>query len=416
MRRILLLSVLIIVLTACSSVATTPGPATQPPTASDTPTAATIPPPTEAPSQTAAPTAVASPGNVTVFPDPNAYGWAPVASNLQSPTDIQLPDDGSGRMFVLEQIGRIRVVKGGQLLDPPFLDISDKVGNAGNEQGLLGLAFHPDYKDNQYFYINYTDKQGNTVIARYQGRGDQADPGSEKVLIHQDQPFPNHNGGVLTFGPDGYLYAGLGDGGSGGDPFGNAQNTSVLLGKILRIDVDRGDPYTIPADNPFGNEIWEYGLRNPWRISFDKANGDLYIADVGQNTWEEVDYVSKGQGGLNFGWNYREASHDFKGTVPTNLNLTEPVDEYSHASGHCSITGGYVYRGGMPEWQGIYFYGDYCSGQIWGMMRTADPSSKTGWVSQVLYETGGHITTFGQDPAGEIYYADRGGTVYELQK
>jgi glucose/arabinose dehydrogenase len=412
----ILLLVLMMALSACGSTGTTPVPVTQPSIPSNTPQPPTIPAGTDVPTQVATPTAAGSQGNVTVLPDPNAYKWVPVASGFQLPTDIQFPDDGSGRMFVLEQPGRIRIVKGGQVLDPPFLDINEKVGSAGSEQGLLGLAFHPDYKNNPYFYVNYTDTQGNTVIARYQANGDEADPNSEKILIHQDQPFPNHNGGVLVFGPDGYLYAGLGDGGSQGDPFGNGQNTSVLLGKILRIDVDHGNPYAIPAGNPFGNEIWEYGLRNPWRISFDKANGDLYIADVGQNTWEEVDYVSKGQGGLNFGWNYREASHPYQGTVPPNLQLTEPVAEYSHVSSRCSITGGYVYRGSMPEWQGIYLYADYCSGETWGMLRTADPSSQTGWVSQILYSTGGNITTFGQDPGGEIYYADREGTVYELQK
>ncbi len=210
-------------------------------------------------------------------------------------------------MFVLEQPGRIRLVKAGQISPVPFLDISDKVGSRGSEQGLLGLAFHPDFAHTPYFYVNYTDIDGNTVIARFQARGDQADPGSEKILLHINQPFPNHNGGVLVFGPDGYLYAGLGDGGSEGDPLGNGQNTGVLLGKLLRIDVDKGDPYSIPPGNPFASaggrpEIWAYGLRNPWRISFDRATGDLYIADVGQDMWEEVDYLPAGSpGGANFG-------------------------------------------------------------------------------------------------------------------
>jgi glucose/arabinose dehydrogenase len=320
-------------------------------------------------------------------------------------------------MFILEQAGRILIAKNGQLGSTSFLDIRDKVGSAGNEQGLLGMAFHPGFKANPYFYINYTDINGNTVIARLQANGDVADPASEKDLMHVDQPFPNHNGGVLTFGPDGYLYAGLGDGGSAGDPFGNAQNKDVLLGKILRLDVDHGDPYTIPPDNPFGNEVWDYGLRNPWRFSFDRSSGDLYIGDVGQDTWEEVDYVPVGRGGgLDFGWNYREASHIYTGSVPPTLKLTEPVDEYSHAGGRCSITGGYVYRGSMPEWRGIYLYGDYCSGQIWGMVRSADPSSKTGWQSKVLFETRANITSFGQDSAGEIYFAGRAGTIYKLQK
>ena len=212
------------------------------------------------------------------------------------------------------------------------------------------------------------------------------------------------------------MYAGLGDGGSGGDPFGNAQNKAVLLGKILRLDVDHGDPYQVPPDNPFGNELWDYGLRNPWRFSFDTATGDLYIGDVGQNTWEEVDYVPVGQGGLNFGWNYREAAHVYAGQPPATLKLTDPVAEYSHTGGRCSITGGFLYRGSMPEWQGIYLYGDYCSGEIWGMIRSTDPSSKTGWDSKVLFETGANITSFGQDPTGEVYFAGRNGTIYKLGK
>jgi glucose/arabinose dehydrogenase len=343
-------------------------------------------------------------------------------SGLVSPVNIQFPDDGTGRMFVIEQVGRIRIVKNGQLSGPAFLDITDRVGSGGNEQGLLGLAFHPDFKDNPYFYVNYTDKNGNTVIARFQANGDAADPGSEKDLIKVDQPFSNHNGGVLVFGPrDGYLYAGLGDGGSQGDPHGNGQNTNVLLGKILRIDVDHGDPYAIPPDNPFANgggrpEIWAYGLRNPWRISFDRPTGDLYIADVGQDTWEEVDVAFGNPGGSNYGWNYYEGMHPYSGQAPVGVNFTFPVTEYSHTVGGCSITGGFVYRGSMPEWQGIYLYGDFCSGIIWGLIHSPDPSSGQPWQSQVLFETRANITTFGQDPSGEIYFADRGGAIYRLEK
>lgn len=415
MKRILFLLVTMILLVGCGPLGT----ASAPPTLS---TAAIETPPGPAPSTgTLSPTATivstaSNVGNAAAFPNPSMYKWTPVVSGLQSPTDIQFPDDGSGRMFVLQQPGRIALIRDGQIAQTAFLDIKSEVGSGGNEQGLLGLAFHPKFNDNPYFYINYTDTNGNTVIARFQADGDAANRASQKDLLHVDQPFPNHNGGALAFGPDGYLYAGLGDGGSADDPFGNGQNKDVLLGKILRVDVDHGDPYSIPADNPFGSEIWDLGLRNPWRFSFDKVSGDLYIGDVGQDTWEEVDVVGAGQGGLDFGWNYREASHIFKGSPPASLKLTYPVDEYSHASGRCSITGGFVYRGSLPEWQGIYFYGDYCSGEIWGMMRTSDPSSKTGWVSQVLFKTGGHITTFGQAPSGEIYYADRTGTIYKLQK
>ena len=416
MKRILFLLVMTLALTACGSSAATPAPVTLPVPASATVPAATAPAVTGSPAPTISPTA-GNTGNSTAFPDPAAYKWVPIASGLALPTDIQFPDDNSGRMFVLEQAGRILIVRNGQPAAASFLDIQSKVGSAGDEQGLLGMALHPDFRNNPYFYVNYTDTQGNTVIARFQAGDDAADPVTEKDLVHVAQPFPNHNGGVLVFGPDGYLYAGLGDGGSQGDPYGNGQNTNVLLGKILRIDVDHGDPYTIPAGNPFGSEIWEYGLRNPWRISFDKANHDLYIADVGQDTWEEVDYVANDQGGLNFGWNYREGLHRYSlANPPASLQLIDPVAEYSHVSGRCSITGGYVYRGSMPEWQGIYFYGDYCSGEIWGMLRASDPSSKTGWSSQLLYQTGTNITTFGQDPSGEIYFADRAGTIYKLQK
>ena len=294
---------------------------------------------------------------------------------------------------------------------------------AGSEQGLLGLAFDPAFKDNQYFYVNYTDTNGDTVIARYQANGDQADPASEKRLLRVDQPFANHNGGVLAFGPDGYLYAGLGDGGAEGDPLGNGQNTDVVLGKILRIDVASGDPYGIPAGNAFPSgggrpEIWAYGLRNPWRLSFDRATGDLYIGDVGQNTWEEVDYLPAGSpAGSNFGWSYREGNHGYSpANPPAGVQYVDPVAEYSHAEGGCAITGGYVYRGAMPEWQGIYLYGDYCSGFVWGLLRSNGTGSNTTWDSKLLFQTGASITTFGQDASGEIYLAGRGGTIYELQK
>ncbi len=409
MKLFISLLVLLMLLTACGGLSTTPVPATETsPTTEATETAVVASTSTVA-AATETPRAVA-------FPDPTGFTWAPVATGFVSPTDIEFPDDGSGRMFVLEQAGRIRIVKAGKVATGTFLDINGKVGSAGNEQGLLGLAFHPDFKANPYFYVNYTDVSGNTVIARFTANGDAADPASEKDLLHVEQPFPNHNGGVLRFGPDGYLYAGLGDGGSAGDPFGNGQNKAVLLGKILRLDVDHGDPYQVPPDNPFGNEIWDYGLRNPWRFSFDTATGDLYIGDVGQDTWEEVDYVPVGQGGLDFGWNYREASHVYKGQPPATLKLTYPVTEYSHTGGRCSITGGFLYRGSMPEWQGIYLYGDYCSGEIWGMIRSTDPSSKTGWDSKVLFETGANITSFGQDPTGEVYFAGRDGTIYQLGK
>ncbi|HEX2696750.1 MAG TPA: PQQ-dependent sugar dehydrogenase [Anaerolineales bacterium] len=369
---------------------------------------------------TATATLIPSPANATTFPDSTAYQWIPVVSGLDSPIDIEFLNDGTGRMFVIEQAGRIRVVENSQLLETPFLDITDRVHSTGNEQGLLGLAFDPHYKDNGFFYVNYTGQLGATFISRFQVTSDPniADPNSEKNLLHINQPFPNHNGGETTFGPDGYLYLGLGDGGSAGDPFGNGQSLDTFLGKILRIDVSKGDPYSIPPDNPFVNgggkpEIWEYGLRNPWRFSFDQATGDLYIGDVGQDAWEEIDYVPAGTpGGLDFGWNYREGNHKYiAAEPPASLHLTYPVVEYSHAEGGCSVTGGYVYRGAMPEWRGIYLYGDFCSGIIWGLIKT-----DSGWQHQVLFDSSANITAFGQDPQGEIYLASRGGTIYRLGK
>ncbi|MBO9367855.1 MAG: PQQ-dependent sugar dehydrogenase [Chloroflexi bacterium] len=345
-----------------------------------------------------------------VFPDPRLYTWEMVVSGLVRPVDIQSPP-AQDRLFIVEQDGRIRLFQNGQLLQLPFLDISDRVGTKGAEQGLLGLAFHPEFEKNGYFYVNYTDLQGNTVIARFQAEPGavQASPATEKRLLYLPQPYPNHNGGGMAFGPDGYLYLALGDGGSAGDPQNNAQNPRSLLGKLLRIDVDRGEPYAIPPDNPFGNEVWAYGLRNPWRFAFDR-NGDLYIADVGQNKWEEVNFLPAGSpSGANFGWNFWEGNHPYRSNPPA-TGFLFPVAEYGHDQG-CSVTGGVVYRGAMPEWQGIYFFGDYCSGRIWGLLRTAQ-----GWQMQPLFETHANISTFGRDAQGEVYFAHHGGSLYRLQR
>jgi glucose/arabinose dehydrogenase len=323
-------------------------------------------------------------------------------------------------LFIIEQAGLIQLWKDGALLDQPFLDIRDRVGSDASEQGLLGLAFHPRYTENGYFYVNYTDKNGDTHIARFTAAAqnpDQADPTSEVQLIFQPQPYANHNGGSVVFGPDGYLYLGLGDGGSGGDPQGNAQSTQTLLGKVLRIDVDGGNPYVIPPDNPFAGggglpEIYAYGLRNPWRISFDSLTGDLYIADVGQNQWEEIDFLPAGSTpGANFGWDFREGLHPFEGDSQGQA-LLDPVAEYDHSQG-CSVTGGFVYRGSnLPEWQGVYLYGDYCSGRVWGLLRTPDGS----WQNELLFETGYNISSFGVDQSGEVYLVDHSGNVYRLAK
>jgi len=347
--------------------------------------------------------------DTSTFPNPDNYTWELIASNLDRPVDLQ--PDGLGRLFVVEKIGHIHIIENGQLIQTPFLNIDDRVNDSSNEMGLLGLAFHPNYTQNGYFYLNYTGSGGDTFISRFQVSDDPnlANPSSEVNLLRINQPYPNHNGGTLQFGPDGFLYAGLGDGGAAGDPMGNGQSLSTLLGKILRLDVDSAEPYIVPADNPFGNEIWAYGLRNPWRISFDTLTGDLYIGDVGQNQWEEIDYLPAGSpGGTNFGWNFREGNHEFKeGDGPG--DLVDPIVEYSHREGGCSVTGGYVYRGSMPEWNGIYLYGDYCSGYIWGLI-----NSDSGWREQLLFDMDINITSFGQDEAGEVYLVGDNGGVYIL--
>lgn len=343
------------------------------------------------------------------FPDPTAYEWKPLVEGLDRPVDLQSAQDGTGRLFIIEKYGAIRIFKDGQLSPQPFLNIDDRVNDDSNEMGLLGLAFHPNFEQNGYFYVNYTGDGGNTRISRFTANGDVADPNSEQVLMVIDQPFPNHNGGAVAFGPDGYLYLGLGDGGAAGDPFKNGQNTETLLGKLLRIDVNNGDPYAIPADNPFGNEVWAYGLRNPWRISFDRATGDLWIGDVGQNQYEEIDYLPAGSpGGANFGWSVMEGLHGYDGEAQPGLLL--PVVEYSHEIG-CSVTGGYVYRGSMPEWNSVYLYGDYCSGSVSGLILVDGQ-----WQSRVLFEAVATITSFGQDEAGELYFTSDNGSIYILAK
>jgi glucose/arabinose dehydrogenase len=296
------------------------------------------------------------------------------------------------------------------------------VKSRGTEQGLLGLAFHPNYATNGTFFVYYIDHNGNSVVARFHVASDdpnRADPASEVDLFHMNQPYANHNGGGLAFGPDGYLYIGSGDGGSEGDPIRTGQNLQTQLGKLLRINVDNGDTASIPPDNPFIGrgglpEIWAYGLRNPWRFSFDRLTGNLYIGDVGQDAWEEVDFVLAGTaGGLNFGWSYFEGTHPYQDQPPASATFTWPVTEYSHTDG-CAVTGGYVYRGtALPEWQGIYFYGDYCSGNVWGLIQT----SQDKWESKSLFMTGAKITTFGVDEAGEIYLSDYGtGTILRLTR
>lgn len=388
-------------------VSTTPSPQMDP--ASETPVLPTSAPPTDTPTIRIG------------LPDVGTIAWREVVNGLSAPVLVTHAADGSGRLFIVEQAGRIRIWSEGQLFPEPYLDISDRVGNQGSEQGLLGLAFHPRYAENGYFYVNYTDHTGNTVIARFQVSPDQPDVAladSELQLLYLPQPYPNHNGGGVVFGPDGYLYLGLGDGGSAGDPQGNAQSLVTLLGKILRLDVDREATYSIPEDNPFAAggglpEIWAYGLRNPWRFSFDRLTGDLYIGDVGQNEWEEINFLAAGSpSGANFGWKYFEASHPFFGAPPQGLNLVPPVAEYAHDQG-CSVTGGVVYRGSrLPEMQGVYLYADYCTGRVWGLAR----DHQGNWLEAPLFDNAGRISSFGEDEAGEVYLVDHAGRILKLDK
>ncbi len=330
--------------------------------------------------------------------------------------------DGSQRLFVVEKVGRVRIVEAGEMLEAPFLDISDLVDASSSEKGLLSIAFPPDYGQTGEFYVNYTARasDGGTVIARYQVSAsdpNRADPASAQIVLAFAQPAPNHNGGQIQFGPDGYLYIGTGDGGAAGDPWDNAENLQSVLGKMLRLDVRGQQTYAIPPDNPFAGQpgsepIWAYGLRNPWRFSFDRLTGDLYIGDVGQGSWEEVDFVAAGSaGGIHFGWDTMEGRHCFEPSQDCETaGKVMPVAEYSHSQG-CSITGGYVYRGQrFPALNGVYLYGDYCSGLIWGLWQDADGE----WQSRMLLESGANIASFGEDEAGELYMLDLSGVVYRL--
>jgi uncharacterized repeat protein (TIGR01451 family) len=348
-----------------------------------------------------------------------------VASGFTYPVQATHAGDGSSRLFVVEQPGRIRILENGAIVDTPFLDLTSQVVYGG-ERGLLGLAFHPNYQTNGQFYVNYTRAgDGATVIARYHvstGNPNIADPDSAQVLLTIGQPYANHNGGQLLFSPhEGYLYIGMGDGGSGGDPLNHAQNVTTLLGAMLRLDVDGASPYAIPPDNPYvgregRDEIWAIGLRNPWRFSFDRETGDLYIGDVGQNLWEEIDYqVASAPGGQNFGWRCKEGDHEynFSGDCP-DLTLTDPIAEYSHTEGR-SVTGGFVYRGRRyPALVGRYFYADYVTGKIWSLYKaSSEPDTWT--PPQLELDTGLNISAFGEDEEGELYVVDRsGGTIRRL--
>lgn len=381
----------------------------------------------------------------------NAANWPLIqiqlkAEGFQRPVFITHGNDGSGRLFIVEQAGLIRILNAdGSLEVTPFLDITSRVrspaNGGGSEEGLLSASFPPDYTKKGHFYAYYTNQDGNNLVVRYSLTDDpnRADPSSEQEIIFLKHPIQsNHNGGQLAFGKDGYLYIGTGDGGGGGDPNGNAQNPASLLGKILRIDVEYSTPngefatylpclqkgegqgqsttYSIPPDNPYINqpgyrlEIWALGLRNPWRFSFDRQTYDLYIGDVGQGEYEEVDFQpANSPGGENYGWNIMEASQCYNSSTCNTTGLVLPVAEYDHSLG-CSITGGYVYRGlAFSAMQGIYFYADFCSGKVWGLQNDGN------WQIQELLESGLKVSTFGESESGELYLADlASGNIYQL--
>ena len=394
----------------------TPLPA--PEISSDSATAITEPAATDAPPTAVPPTA--TPTETPIPENPvNSISLEPIITRgLIQP--LYLTHAFDERLFIVEQAGTIRIYQDGELLETPFLDIQDPVGSNSNEQGLLGLAFHPQYQENGTFFLNYTDNDGHTNIVRYHVSDDPniADPTSGQILLTVPQPFANHNGGMVAFGPDGYLYVGLGDGGSQADPQGNGQNPATLLGSILRLDVDSADgSYTIPADNPFVDdpnarpEVWAFGLRNPWRFSFDRLNGDLFIADVGQNTWEEVSWQASGtRSGQNYGWNVMEGNHCFSANCFPG-EFTPAIFEYDHANG-CSISGGYVYRGQQfLSLYGNYFTADFCSGIIWGVFQQPDGN----WQSTVVHESGLPINSFGEDVHGELYVVARTGRIFQIR-
>lgn len=410
----------LVVVTACSQEST-------PETQSEEPAVATV----QSPPATATMTSTATeppPSTDTPVP-PESPIWPEIVlvetlSGLKNPVDLADARDGSGRLYVVEQAGLVQLFSDGVKSETPFLDIRDRVVCCG-EKGLLGIAFPPDFAGSRIFFVNYTTTLPgslHTRVSRFRLRDDAhlADPGSEEIVLEFFQPWANHNGGQIVFGPDGYLWIGTGDGGSGGDPQDNGQKSQTLLGKMLRIDVTTPteDRYLIPADNPFvGNdefldEIWAYGLRNPWRYSFDRETGDLYIADVGQNAWEEVSFQpADSRGGENYGWRFTEGLHCFNPAVGcSTVDLTLPVAVYGRESGQ-SITGGFVYRGAEhPSLQGIYFFADYVSGRIWGLRKDDGP-----WEAKMMLDTSHNVSSFGEDEAGNLYLVDHQGTVLQIR-
>lgn len=369
-----------------------------------------------------------------------APGAAPttvlVTAGLSRPTSLVAAPGDRRRLFVVEQPGRIRIIRDGTLVAEPFLSIPERVSCCG-ERGLLGLAFPPDHASSRRFFVNYTDPGGNTVIARYRlSADDRADRDSEQVVLRIQQPFNNHNGGQLAFGPDGYLYVGMGDGGSGGDPANNAQNDDTLLGKLLRLDVavpdDAPVPYAVPPDNPRADRgaplglIWAKGLRNPWRFSFDRETGDLYIADVGQGSREEINVQPAGsRGGENYGWRIFEGLACFNPSPQADcpdppIGLVMPVVDYDHSGGRCSVTGGYVYRGcALPDLRGHYLFADFCARFLQSFVLAGGVATDIRDRAAELAPAGGgsidQVSTFGEDADGEIYIADYAdGELYKI--
>lgn len=382
----------------------------------------------------AAPATLAEDAEPVIFREAPPTGdnleLVPVVTGLRNPLQVTHANDGSGRLFVVEQSGRIFIVRDGEMLSTPFIDLSDvasqDVLSRYSERGLLGLAFHPDFAENGLFYVNYTASTANhasrvTEFRVSDDNPDRADRANPRVVLTIGQPYANHNGGHMAFGPDGYLYISVGDGGGSNDPVGAGQDRTTLLGTILRIDVDDvtdGRAYGIPADNPvftdgtFAPEIWAWGLRNVWRFSFDRATGDLYMADVGQSGWEEINFQEAGaEGGANYGWPAYEGSQRHIGPEPE-TDVVMPIAEYDHSLG-CSVTGGYVYRGeAIPDLQGVYLFSDWCSGRLWGTYRDLNGD----WQTDELMSTGISVSSFGEDEAGEVYLVDyRGGRVLRLE-
>ena len=368
-----------------------------------------------------------------------------IASDLNQPLYIcNIPS--TNILLILEQDGLIKILENEEIKDELFLDISDRVHQTwypADERGLLGLAFDPNYINNRSFYINYINQEGFTVISRFKVINNIAEPSSEQILLKLKQPYMNHNGGFLEFGPDGYLYISIGDGGSAGDPENRAQDLTNLFGTIIRIDVSDKESYEIPKDNPFYNkekimsEIWHYGLRNVWRFSFDSKNGDMYLGDVGQNLWEEIDYQPNSHpGGINFGWNIMEGNHCFDANNQNcdSLNTVLPIFEYPNDANYaktiigwdqpdmhgCSVTGGYVYRGSSkPELYGRYFFGDYCTGKVWSIKKNSknlDLINHTTELLALMNKTEFYLSSFGEDENNELYLIDYSGDIYSITK